>query len=91
MPRHLAMDINYLQGTVYFNNTKSAVIYFLNEKGQQVYFSKAPKVMLTPSDSTTMPAFRQEYIKQNNLYVGVIIRMNTVWTGHMDWIVLEGI
>lgn len=91
MPRHLAINVNYLQGTVFFNNTRVAVIYFLNDKGEQVYFSKAPKIMLTPSDSTTMPPFKQEYIRRNNLFVGVKIKMNNNWTGYMDWVVLEGV
>jgi hypothetical protein len=32
MPKHLAIDKNYLSGTVYFNGTKAGIIYFTDTK-----------------------------------------------------------
>ncbi len=91
MPKHMAMDENILQGTVYFNNTKNVEVMFKKKDGTQVYFTKAPKIILTASDETTKPAFKQSYIKEGNRFSGVRIKMTSKWTGDMDWIVMEGI
>jgi len=89
MPKHLAIDVNYLFGTVFFNNTRNVDVYFKRQDGTQVYFTKAPKILLTPADSTTMPPFRTTYIKDGNLFIGVTIKMAVSWTGNVDWVVLE--
>ena len=90
MPKHLAMNANFLQGTAYFNNTRNVTVTFKNTEGVTIGFSKAPKIMLTPCESTSMPAFKQIYVKTGPLFTGVTIKMNSPWTGEMDWIMMEG-
>ena len=91
MPKHLAIDKNYLSGTVYFNGTKAGIIYFTDSQGNLVYFNKAPRIALTPNDQTTMPPFKQTWIKSGTQFIGVKIAFTQVWTGSVDWIVLEAV
>jgi hypothetical protein len=61
MPRFLGIDANYLSGTVYFNNVKVVQVNFLKCDGTKVYFTKAPRVLFTPADQTSLPAFRTDW------------------------------
>lgn len=89
MPKHYALNANVFRGSIHFDNAKTGVVYFVNENNQPVSFTKAPFVTLTILDETNAPALKQSWIKKNNLFVGMIIKFTTNYTGDIAWEVKE--
>ena len=78
MPRHYCVGENFISGTAYFNNTKTAKVTFSKS------FDKIPFISLTLSDNGSVPLYKQTVTKTS-----LIIAMNVSWTGYCDWSAME--
>jgi len=89
MPRHLAIDSNYVSGTISMNGTKVATAYFKNADGQPVLFSKAPRLTLTLLNASQASPFKTQDVKTGNLFIGFKIGFGSNVTLDIEWVASE--
>ena len=91
MPRHLAIDTNYIGGTVSIVSAKTATINYTNAAGNPVLFTTAPRITLTMTSSTTAVPFKTLNVKTGALFSGFKIGFQTNVTADIEWVASERI
>ena len=90
MPKHLAIDINVISGSVTLTGAKTAIVYYKTVFGNQIVFLKAPRLSITLLDSSvTSPPFKKNDIKSGSNYIGFTIAFNATVTQTIEWIASE--
>ena len=85
MPKHLAIDVNVVSGTVSLHNTKTARILYKDANGNQVLFQKAPRLGLTLLNTDNSPAAKTENIKSGDFYAGCDVGFPQKVTLDVEW------
>jgi hypothetical protein len=85
MPTHLAIDVNYIRGTLHFENAKVGRVDFYDSNGDPIAFNLEPSIQITLRNASAQPPFKDKPIKVGGLYVGFIIAFQNSFTGDVDW------
>lgn len=89
MPRHIALDVNVIGGTLTFANVKTMNAYFINAQGQQVSFTEAPRLSFTVTTDDNKVAYKVANLKNGALFIGFTVGFQTKVTLELEWQAME--
>lgn len=89
MPRHLAIDVNVVSGSIHLENTKTAEVQFRDSSGNPVVFSLAPRISMTLLFETSVPIYKFSNVKTGSVYTGFRVGFQIKVTGDIEWVAQE--
>jgi len=89
MPKHYAVDVNVVSGTVHLENTKTAAVAFYNSAGNPVAFNVMPRIQITLLNASANAPYKSSNVKTGSLYMGFVIGFQNAITADVEWQVME--
>ena len=89
MPKHIAIDVNQISGSLRMAGVKTAQIDFVDSKGNAVLFARSPQIKFTLKDTSANPVYKVKDVKVGALFSGAVIGFSSNVTLDFDWEVTE--